>query len=441
VQIPFRCLGYLVGVKQTGEVQFFVRPYLVSDPRVHQHRSYELSAVPAGVWNAENPNYIFSADTDISGWLPANHNIFNGKSPENAIYGYNPKFLQSCGWPLRFITHAGLRWQRGVQPEDDPWQAFVPPEFYYIDETTIWWLDTNHQPWDSTTQYTGGVAETTNEQYRFRLWLDVTKVGHGLNETIVSSLRAAPNSGLVIRQYPYGGFAASGDLLIDHNLIFNTHPEQQVSGYAVRNFDGHNVIMTPNVAGIRLDSTWFRILQSDHNKDGYHFGNITIGDPTGKSGRELPFEAIHLNAVEEAVEREAIGLAFPEDRAAFFLARVSVPLDAATPLMSLSLFFGILLTSTGNLSSNIFKLSYRIIRAGGNNSIADAFPEPSLYTISCNFAVQNTEFLNGYYAVESESFPVEPGDIVFIRMERNPPDNFNDRIILLRKSALIHIAS
>jgi hypothetical protein len=432
VQTPFRCLGYLVGVKQNGEVQFFVRPYLVNDPRVHQHRSYELCA--AQVSNTDDPN-------NTPGWLPADHALFGGKAPENAVYGYNPRFLEGCGWPLRFVTHAGLRWQRGFGSGDDPWQAFVPQEFYRIDETTIWWLDMQHAPWDTVTQDTNGITEEVEEHHRFRMWLDVTKTGHGLNETLVSSLRAEPESGLVIQQYPYGGSSFSGDLIIGHNLVFKTDEKPEASSYAVRKLEGHNIFRTPNVAGLRIDSTWFRILKSDQTENGFHFGNITIGDPTGKVGRELSFEAIHLNGVEEAVEREAIGLAFPEDRTSFFLARIAVPLDTVIPNMSLSLFFGILLPGTGTIADNIFRLSYRIVRTNGNNSISNAFPEPSLLPIPCNFGVRNTEFLTGYYTAESEPFSVVPGDMVFVKMERTPPDNFNDRIILLRKSAVIHSGS
>jgi hypothetical protein len=440
-QFPFRCLGCLVGVKQTGEVQFFVRPYLVNDPRIHQHRAYELAPALAGAWSPEQPEQISPIDLTAPGWLPASHSIFEGKAPEGAVYGYNPNFLQGCGFPLRQVSHAGLRWQRGAALADDPWQAFVPPEFYRIDDTTIWWFSSGYRPWDTATQYADGVAEEIDDQYRFRIWLDVVKIGYGLNEMFVSSLRARTGSGLIIRQYPSGGAATTGDLLLDYELQFEEQPQPEAAGYAVREIKGHNVFLTPNVAGLRLDSTGLRVLHSDYNSNGYHFGNIVIGDPTGYAGRELPFEAIHLNAVEEAVEREAIGLAFPEDRTSSFLARIAVPTDTALPNMALSLFFGILLTQTGTAADNIFKLSYRIIRAAEPNTVTDAFPEPNLLPIACNFGTHNTDFLNGYYTAASEQFSVRPGDLVFVKMERTPPDNFNNRIILLRKSALIHITT
>ena len=81
---PCKCVGFLVGMKPSGEVQFFVRPYLSVDTRVHQHRLYSLVTAP-------------SDDLTIPGWLSAGHHVFNGTAPTGAVYAYNPHFLTGCG--------------------------------------------------------------------------------------------------------------------------------------------------------------------------------------------------------------------------------------------------------------------------------------------------------------------------------------------------------
>jgi hypothetical protein len=417
IQTPFRCLGYLIGVKQSGDVQFFVRPYLVADPRVHQHKSYEL--VPA-----------FPSDSSEPGWFPIDDAMFSGRSvPPNAVYGYNPNFL--AGIPLRFAIASGLRWQN---PKLDPIQGFVPNELYEISNTDIWWIGNkdNIVPYDA--------FPLSEESFRFRMWLDIISVGFGLQDRIVSSLRAEPDSGLSIHQYPTGGNAISGDLIIDFNLRFNELANPNFAPYTVSKLTGKDVTLSPNVSGMRITSTRLKILSSDQTKDNFHYGRVTLGDTTGLSGQELPFEAIHLNAVEEAVEREAIGLAFPPDRLSSFLARISVPFDDTFDQVSLSLFFGILLSQYGNIAQDLFKLSYRIIRAASEkNTVTEAFGETGMTLLPCDFRAENTLLTTGYYTAESAKFAVKPGDTVFVKVARTPPDNYGDRIMLLRKAALVYL--
>jgi len=79
VKYPTKCVGYLVGVQQSGKVQFFVRPYLSVDTGIHRHRSYALDVA--------------------AGWLPASDPVFDGNAPVDAVYGYDPALLAGCGWP------------------------------------------------------------------------------------------------------------------------------------------------------------------------------------------------------------------------------------------------------------------------------------------------------------------------------------------------------
>jgi hypothetical protein len=440
--LPEKCLGCLVGVKSTGAVQFFVRPSLTGDSGRHRHESLELASVPAGTCHHSLPKTITSVQPQQPGWVPASHPMFAGKMPEDAKYGYNPiAFQTGCRWPLRFASNAGLRWQRCIHETDDPLLAAVPPELYRIDETTIWWLTdaTHHLPWDSRLDYTGGEpAGLPADAYRFRMWLDFVNSGYGLTDGVVSSLRTAGGSGLTVTNYPFGGPAVTGDLLLDFALRFRLKETGDLRGHAVREINGTDVSTGPVVTGLKIDSRFLRVIRSDDSGDHLHSGVVVLGDPSGQIGQELPFEAVHLHGVEEAVEREAIGLAFPQTRVSSFLARIVVPFSETFSQFHLSLFFGILVTRSGNIAPDLLKLSYRIIaHPHQSNRITQAFPHPALEPLACDFQVQNSQYSTGYYTAQSEHFIVRPGDLVLVKVERSPPDNFNDRFILLRKSALL----
>jgi len=438
---PEKCLGYLVGVKSDGEIQFFIKSSLAIDQRLHRHKTVELTAAPAGTCEKDRPQNIFQVRTDLPGWIPADHTVFAGKIPTGALYGYNPLVLnKGCMWPLRFAVHAGLRWQRHIAETDDPLLASVPPEFYLIDETTIWWMSDVYLPWNSRVDYIDGQGITETESaYGTRLWLDWLDSGHGLSDSLVSSLRAAEGSGLKLTQYPLGGPAVQGDLLLDFELSFRQLFEKERTGYAIKKIEKSDMMIGPVVSGLKIDSSRWKIIHSDHCESGYHFGSLVLGDPSGKIGLELPFEAVHLQGVEEAVEREAIGLAFPANRESSFLARIVVPHDTGFDRFDLTLLFGILVTRSGNISSDALTIHYRTISTpAGNNTIAQAFPQAALAQIPCDFSVQNSQFSQGYYTAESGKIAVKPGDVLYVKIQRTPPDNFGDRIILLRKSAILH---
>jgi hypothetical protein len=467
IKYPYKCLGSLIGVRTSGEIQFFVRLNLASDPRLHEHRSYELAAKPAGSWQLAD-NMITNANLGIAGWLPAAHAVFNNKAPHDAIYGYNPNFLGECKWPLLFAAAAGLRWQRKSTLTDDPILATVPPEFYRIDDTTIWWLQETvpYLPWDSSLDYIDGesllpdggdAAYVTYEdndaysnpvipQYTQRIWLETINMGYGLTDRIVTTLRSIENSGLYVRQYPYGGPATAGDLEIGFTPPFTSAPNVLFTESAAADIDTEwNIQRTAVVSGLKIDSTRLKVIQSDQKTENYHHGKVVLGDPTGNIGKELSFEAIHLNGVEEAVEREAVGLAFPSSRVTSLLARVTLPFDTTFDQFYVTLLFGILLPRTGTIAEDIFKLSYRIItnpitadNANQYNTPVQAFPDPQLQLLDCDFHASSNVYLSAYYTAESAKLVAKPGDILLIKMERTPPDNFLDRIIVLRKSALLY---
>jgi hypothetical protein len=448
IHYPYKCLGTAVGQKDTAEVQLFLRAGLHADARIHDHQSYMLAAAPAGNWDIATPDIITNPKLDLPGWLPANHSIFGGTAPINAKYGYNPKFLEDCNYPPQAIEAAGLRWQRKSATSDDPVIANVPSELYKFTNKTIWWLfdKAPFLPWDSTLSYANGEPTDTHPHpYRQKIWYENMCYGYGMEESVVASLRAVEGSGLRVRQFPTGGEATTGELEIDYHPNFTADSVIVPQYTAVHDLVDRTIHYTYNVAGLRIDSKQLKIIESDFvSPEGFYSGNLTITDYTGAIGQELAFEAVHLNGVEEAVERDVVGLSFPPNRpGASLLARIPVPLNDSFSAFDMSLIFGILLPQQGSVSAGVFTVGYKVVpnplsSAGKTlyNAPIAAFPNPNMEIVPCNFTCKATTA--SYYLVESNKFRVKQGDIVMVQIER-VDKNYDNRIIFLRKSAKLYL--
>ena len=443
---PYKCVGFLVGVKPTGEVQFFVRPYLSVDTTRHQHRLYSLVAAPAGDCEA-GVGEIVNADTGLPGWLAAAHPIFEDMAPSDAVYGYNPVFLQSCGWPIQLPSKAFLRWQRtsrimveGVETDVAPLQASVPEGMYKIDAASIWWNSEKIVPWDSSLSFVAGQALLEPEQeYAQRLWLEVLSVGRAAAEAMVTTLRTGDSSGLYLRQYPYGGQAVSGDLEIGLNLDLNEEVIPEGFGYAVGEIDANVLKKTPIVSKMRINSRVLRAVSEYKDGAGFHYGALTVSDPTGVMGAEVPVEATHLNGVEEILVRDAVGLAFHNERSTSLLTQLSIPYDDLFRTIAISIRLGLLFFLSSNVPTDVLKLSYRIIKNPlSPNTVSNAFLDTEMLPLTCDFSLTNGTTTYGYYFVESDKVEVSPGDIFILKIERKPPDGYGERLILLRKSGVLH---
>jgi hypothetical protein len=440
---PSVCLGYLLGVHTDGEVQFYLDSSLSPNVRGHEHRSIELEIAPAGTWTPDTPLSLSSINTDLSGWLPAEHSIFEGKAPVNAVWGYNPKHLPQCGWTPAFANRASLSWQRQYDEYADPLHARVPEEFYWIDRTTIWWMTDKPQyfPWDYHRAYIPNDPADVSYGFKPELWLDVIDTDSGMTDSVISSLRAAPESGLTISQYPYGGKASTGDLLLDLLLKWKELTKSDTDGFAVKKIDERNLTLGPVVSGLRFDSSLLA-LQGEQDANGFYIGRVTMGDASGLTLAELPFESVHLGNVEEAVEREIIGLAFPSQTASFLTGRIVVPARKIFTQYKLYLLFGILLPRIGNIGAETLTLSYRKLRhPSEHNQVIEAFEPQEMSDVPLNVSASNTVAAGGYFITKSEAIDAQPGDIFFIRIKRQGPDGYNDRVILVRKSGLLELPS
>jgi hypothetical protein len=438
--MPFVCLGFLVAVHANRQVQFYVDGNLSANPSNHEHRSIELVNTPAGDWSTGSA-IISETNTNLPGWLPASHEVFEGKAPPNAVFGYNPRFLPQSSLWLKFAHKTTLSWQRLSDLSDDPLLANIPVEFYRIDDTTIWWMTDipRYFPWDYNLTYTQGETSASWAGYQPRLWLDIIDTVYGATDTVVSSLRAKVNSGLSVKSHPFGDDAVSGDLILDLFLKWLIVDQQDTDGTAIKKLNDREVTTGPVVSGLRIDSGLVS-LQGIKDTDGYYSGRVTLGDASGMSYVELPFESVHLGNVEEAVEREIIGLAFPDDSVSFLIGRVVIPARGIFSEYMLHFSLGILLPHSGGLSSDALKLSYRKIpQPDVPNQIVGAFGQSELIPVAVDLTVNNTAATGGYFVTESAGILVKAGEVVFVKISREQFGSYHDRIILVKKAGLLKI--
>jgi hypothetical protein len=260
-----------------------------------------------------------------------------------------------------------------------------------------------------------------------------------MEEASVSSLRTTKDSGLTIRQVPTGGEAATGDLLLDYKLALQDNPEVTYNSRVIRSIEDRTINYAHNVSGFRINSKQLQILEAELQPDGFYSGKITLADSSGTVGQELAFEAVHLNGVEEAVERDTVGLAFPHNRPSSMLARISIPFDSSFPTFDASLVFGILIPQPGSIAANMFNLTYKIIpnptNSAGKTVYNTAKAAFSNYAenLTCNFSCSATTA--SYYLVETPQFRVNQGDVVMVKIERPTANGYANRIIFLRKAA------
>jgi hypothetical protein len=284
-------------------------------------------------------------------------------------------------------------------------------------------------PWEPS------VDDTANE-YAHRMWLEVIGAGHGMSEAMVTTLRAGKS--LYARQYPYGGPAVSGDLEIGLDLEFDEKIIPEGFGHAVGNIEGTTLQKTPIVSKMRVNSRLIRT-QSQFFDDNFHHGAITLSDPSGVIGAEVPIKATHLNGVEETLIQDSVGLAFSHERPTSLLSQLLIPYDDLFTSTAISLRLGLLVPRIGNLHSDALRLSYRIIQNPSEpHKLVNAFPQSEMTPLPCDFALNNSSITFGYYFTESDKIAVSPGDIFILKVERRPPDGFMDRLVLLRMSGLLN---
>ena len=131
----------------------------------HVHYRFDLVTRPAGTntvitEEGEEPRHtITSPNADLQGWLPADHEVFEGRAPVGAVFGYNIKKHQALNrvWPPIPIQSVSLLWDKGEQTLIGATEIPLGARGLAIaDVNGIWWMSDCYGdvPWPA--EYSAG---------------------------------------------------------------------------------------------------------------------------------------------------------------------------------------------------------------------------------------------------------------------------------------------
>ncbi len=411
----------------------FVNPSFVDFLENHRHYVFDLEMQPAGTVTPPAPggtHSITAADSSQVGWLPATDAIFAGNAPVGAKFGYNlsrnatlsqiypPIPLQSASIQMQrpsIYDHLNERKSYGEQLMDD---------LVVIDRNGIWWLSDCYDevPWPTDLDTTSSVSESYSEcdpqgkSYSMRFYY--ARVNFATDNTSVASLNSK-DPRLVITCEGTTTPATNGPLDIDLDLSFMVGGQTE-SGYSVfKSFDPttNTFDKGPVTSGVFATSANVLITGDESEVVGVNTvfrGDVGIGVLT-TAAQELQSQLVRLDGVIEA-SYPVLYLGFPNDNATSYVVKFEVPSEA--PVGSTFSFRPRIIGRTAGTLPPLTTSYYTSARpTDGLNipvTVTQSYTTISMDTVatlvSANQAVEAT----------SSSFAVTAGDIVYVRLERDP---------------------
>lgn len=441
-------------LRYDGSGKVFVCPQLTDLINDHQHFRFSLTCLPAGTVTPPAPgnrHVIQFPDSTKPGWLPANHAIFGGNAPTDAVFGYNlsaHQALQSV-WPPLPLDHVYLEWDKGTDSNVGGTAVPLGPEgLCVIDEHGIWWMSDCYGdvPWPVNS--TGspeppdppGVECPRSLHMTMNLWF--TKVFFGTESSWVRSLRSndpriqvtkldgspgqAGDLKLSLQAGSISGNSAQGHLVVKNinsgtlsfergpvaEAVYTTSPELSISSTdpSIRNIGG-------------TDRT-------------IHQGLVRI-DLTSSLQKELTVQLIRLDAVEEQFFEQTTYLGFPPGVASSIRCKLYIPDNLGPGTFNLRLRFWILGRSAGTLP-NLTITARKLPRPPSGLTTPVNLPNSTQeFNVVCPTSAVLTA-ANQYVEAESNSFSVSSGDTVFYTVARSPSDGYLSEVgIITQKGILV----
>lgn len=457
-----------VSVLRYAAGQAYVQPQWVDFLDRHQHYRFSLICQPAGQVippDVGERHVITEPDTSLPGWLPANHSVFGGKAPSGAVFGYNLDMDPplKAAWPPVPISSIYLELDRNlvaVDGLDRRLQTFGgmsvplgPGGLCIIDVNGIWWMSDcyNDVPWPS--DFRLGVSDSFSESSSaecprhgvMTLTAYMTKPALIGDTTAVLSLRSG-DPRIKVRCFTDSDrTAATGDLELFLDLQLGVTPNAE--GYtALKSFDPDTNLfsvgsvtegfyaLSSNVSLVGSTSS-LRTISSVQRRVYQGLVGITV-DPADT--KELDVQLVRLDGAEEGYydDPPIMYLAFNNDQARAYRAKLHVPDDLAINTPQLKLRFVILGRAAGTLPQLTF--TGRIVprATDGLNTPMDLPTSADEFTITCDTVATLTDS-NQYVEAESEPFDVAPGDTVFFTVEREDSDGYAAEIGVLRHVGVV----
>ena len=424
-------------LRATADGKIFINPLFVDFLDSHRHCRFDLVTAPAGSVTPPGEgerHTITDPQADWPGWLPADHTIFAGKAPEGAVFGYNLKehtALQNA-WPPVPPSQAYLEWDRGLDTTGATGVPLGAGGLCQIDRNGIWWMSDCYGdvPWPAELTTDSEYQDSEASEYvppecpretgmLLTLWF--SRLNFMTDTSIVTSLQSA-DSRLLVRCAGTSLPGTVGDLELLLDLQFALGDTDRAGYLVVKELEDDRLHRGPVVESLYAATD--NILLA---------GPVSSPlDPAAPSGarkyqgpiaisflpenvRELQAQLIRLDgATEENYPVLYVGL--PADNPSSFTARFEVPANAADSLQ-FRYRARVLGRITGTLPDLVFECA-RVPRpvAGLTTplTVAEAFTP-----LTCGTAATLASNDQAVEA-ESEAFTVAAGDLVFIRVTRQP---------------------
>lgn len=414
----------------------YVNPKFVDFLENHRHYVFDLEMVPAGDVTPPavgGTHVITGANSSQIGWLPASDPIFDGNAPAGAKFGYNlsqnpdlkniypPIPLQSASITMQRPSI----WDTGMERK---WygQTLVE-DLVVIDRNGIWWMSDCYDevPWPTDLDTSSSLSESYGEcdpggkEYAMKLYY--TRVNFATDNTIVRSLRSLDDR-LVITCAGKDTPASTGDLEIDLDLTLMIGA-LDTPGYIVfKSFDAatNKFELGPVAEGIYATSANVLLTSPFQTMDGdgntVHHGPVGVG-VISQATQELYSQLVRLDGVTEE-NFPVLYLGMPNDNATSYVVKFEVPADA--PANSQFQFRPRII---GRSAGTLPQLTVSYFTA---ERPPDGLNTPVLVTQSYSAMTINTvaTLSQANEAVEaaSNAVNVNPGDVVYVKVERTPAD-------------------
>lgn len=414
----------------------FVNPKFVDFLENHRHYVFDLEMVPAGDVSPPavgGTHVITGANSNQVGWLPASDPIFDGNAPAGAKFGYNLSQnpdLKNIYPPIP-LQSASITMQR-----PSVWDSAMERKWYgqqlvedlvVIDRNGIWWMSDCYDevPWPTDLDTASSLSESYGDcdpggkEYAMKLYY--TRVNFATDNTIVRSLRSLDDR-LVITCAGKDTPASTGDLEIDLDLTLMIG-DQDIPGYIVfKSFDAENnkFQLGPVAEGIYATSANVLLTSpfqtEDDDGNTVHHGPVGVG-VINQATQELFSQLVRLDGVTEE-SFPVLYLGMPNDNATSFVVKFEVPADA--PANSQFQFRPRIIGRAAGTLPQLTLSYYTAARPADGLNTPQAVTQ-SYVSLTC-VTVATLAAANESVEALSEAVNVNPGDIIYVKVERTPAD-------------------
>jgi len=423
-------------LKANSSGRVYVNPSFVDFLENHRHYVFELEMEPAGDVTPPSvggTHTITNPDSSLPGWLPATDAIFDGNAPSGAKFGYNlsqntdlnnvfpPIPLQSVAITMQRPSIWDTTNERRHHGEE------LVSDLVVVDRNGIWWMSDCYDevPWptdlDNTSSVSAsyGACDPAGKEYVLKLYY--TRVNFATDNSTVSSL-ISKDDRLIVTCRGTVDPASTGDLDIDLDLSLMIG-DQDVSGYlAFKDFNAATGVFSlgPVAEGVYATSSNVQLTSPSQTTDGsgntvYH-GPIGLGVLT-QTSQELSSQLVRLDGVTEE-DYPVLYLGMPNDDPTSYVVKFEVPADAPS-----SSTFTFRARIIGRVAGTLPPMTVEYYKSARPSGVTPVDVTQSYVAVSgFDPTAATLTNINQAVEIEANSFSVNPGDIVYVRVERDPTD-------------------